>query len=432
MLLKQNHVFTFPKDFLWGAATSAHQVEGANTLCDWWRWEETGRVRERSLAACDHYTRFESDFDLAKQLSHNAHRLSIEWSRLEPEKGRWNEAEFDHYKRVIDALRARNMEPVVTLHHFTNPQWLANEGGWESRRVVDHFARFSEKAAAAFGKSVQYWVTINEPMVFLYQSFILGEWPPGGHSPRVALRVLRHLLLAHIRSYQAIHETIRKYGGRKPMVGLAKHMTALAPCSPASALDRLSAWLRHVYFNHLFLKALQYGFLFFPGIYFEPLPMRRSFDYIGLNYYTREFIHFAGFDFPAIFGDACSLTHHQTAGERNMMGWEVYPKGLFDILLDLKRYQVPVLITENGICTNRDDRRKEFLHRHLVEVAHAIEKKVPVIGYLHWSLLDNFEWAYGFGPRFGLIDVDFKTQARTIRESARYYAEICKSNWLSI
>lgn len=419
--------YTFPKNFLWGAATSSHQVEGNNSLNDWWQWEKEQKVKARSLQACDHYSRFESDFDIAKNLSHNAHRFSIEWSRLQPARHHWNTAEFKHYEQVIKALKDRNIEPVVTLHHFTNPTWFSQLGGWTNPRSVDFFGEYVRRCVEAFGENVTYWVTINEPMVYIYLSYITGEWPPGDRSSRNAVKVLRYFLHAHVRAYEMIHKVSKIRGFNKPQVGFAQHMLVSTPCRPQSIFDNLAAWLRNEMFNHLFSDVLYRGFLFIPGVYCEPLAVQKSFDFLGLNYYTRDFLHFAGLGFPEIFGDVCSIKHHESAGPRNKMGWEIYPKGLFDILLQLKRYQVPVMITENGICTDNDQQRKEFIQRHLVEVARAMDKKVPVIGYLYWSLLDNFEWAYGYGPRFGLVDVNYDTQARSARPSAEYYRDICKT-----
>lgn len=431
--MTEPEIFQFPTNFFWGAATSSHQVEGGNMFNDWWQWEQIDKIKTKSLAACEHYTRFESDFDLAKGLNHNAHRFSIEWSRLQPEKDRWNEKEFEHYNAVLQALIKRRMEPVVTLHHFTLPVWVAEEGGWENPRMVDYFGEYVKRVVKAFGDKVTYWVTINEPMVLLFKSYLVGEWPPGYCSAERAVRALRNIVLAHIRAYEIIHECAASHQNmKKPAVGLAGHLSVTSSCSPGSWRDRLSAWLRNLFSNHLMSRALQKGFLFFPGIFWEPLPIRRSLDYLGVNYYTRHFVHFGGFEFPGILGNECNLEHHQTAGPRNDMGWEIYPKGLFDLLLELRSYQLPVMILENGICTTNDTLRKEFIRRHLIEVAHAMAKKVPVIGYLHWSLMDNFEWEHGFKPRFGLIGIDYATQAREIRESAKYLADIAKANAISL
>ena len=426
-------LFSFPEGFLWGSATSSHQVEGANHLNDWWHWEEKGRLKLPSLNACEHYERYLDDFDLAKSLGHNAHRFSVEWSRLQPQKNKWNQAEFDHYRAVIKALIERGMEPMVTLHHFTIPNWLAEEGGWESPRILHHFEELARRCAENFGDLVTYWVTINEPMVYLFKGYVMGDWPPGIISIRRALRALRYMVHGHIRAYKAIHDYAQAHHGmKKPKVGVAQHLSVFSPCSPGSIFDRLSAFLRSLFSNHLFLRALHHGFLFFPGVYFEPLPMRRTMDYIGVNYYTRHFTKFDGFGFPGVLGIECGLEHHQAAGQKNSMGWETYPKGLFDLLLELKPYYLPIIIMENGMCTENDVERTEFIRRHVAEVAHAIEKKVPVIGYMYWSLLDNFEWDSGFGPRFGIIHVDYKTQKREVKDSARFLAQLARSNSIEL
>ena len=424
--------FQFPEHFLWGAATSSHQVEGGNHLNDWWDWESRGLIKIPSGGACEHYTRFESDFDIAKSFGHNAHRFSIEWSRLEPARREWNHKEFDHYHRVIDALLNRGIEPFVTLHHFTLPQWIAREGGFESPRIVHYFGDYTRKVVDAFGTKVKFWCTINEPMILLFKSYVMGEWPPGAKSARSALKALKYMLLAHIRAYKIIHEYSKVHTGmRKPQVGIAHHMALFSPCRPASWKDRFSVWLKHYFSNHLFIKALQSGFLFFPGIYFENLPMNNTMDYIGVNYYSRHFVHFANFDFPGILGDECTLRHHYDAGPRNDMSWEIYPKGLFELLMGLKRYHLPIYILENGICTSHDSVRTEFIRRHVIEVAHAIQKKVPVKGYFYWSLMDNFEWDHGFDPRFGILGINYETKEREIRGSAKFYSEICKTNSVS-
>jgi len=198
--LEQMTSFQFPDGFLWGAATSAHQVEGNNIHNDWWSWEQAGRVKEPSGIACDHYRRFAEDFDLAVSLGHNAHRLSIEWSRIEPAKGQFNDEALAHYQEVVRALRQRNLEPIVTLHHYTSPQWLSDAGGWTNTNVVDWFGRYTERIVKVLGTLVRYWVTINEPMVFVNMHYLEGVGPPGGHELKPALRVIEHLIRAHATS----------------------------------------------------------------------------------------------------------------------------------------------------------------------------------------------------------------------------------------
>jgi len=179
----------FPKDFLWGAATSAYQVEGENSNSDWWEWEKRGRGKEPSGQACRHYELYKEDFDLAKSLNHNTHRLSVEWSRIEPQEGVFSDKELAHYQQVLTALRERNLKPLVTLHHFTNPVWFSRIGGWENKRSIDYFLRYTKRVVEALGNQVEYWMTINEPLVYAYHAYILGVWPPEKKSVFAARRV---------------------------------------------------------------------------------------------------------------------------------------------------------------------------------------------------------------------------------------------------
>ena len=410
---------------MWGAATSAHQVEGHCTNNDWWAWEQAGRVREPSGAACDHYRRFRDDFDLARELRHNAHRCSLEWSRIEPAPGRYSDEAIAHYREVLQALRDRGMEPVVTLHHYTLPRWLAEQGGWENPAIERHFERYCAHVLDTLGDLAHWWITLNEPVVHVFKSYVIGQWPPGKRDYPAAFRVIRHMLRAHVLAYHAIHS-------RQPIakVSVAKHVLSLTPCNPKSRRDRLSVWGRNYLFNQLFADALHTGALRVPGLFWERLPAGRTLDFIGLNYYTRDFVKNSGLDLPGLVGGVCTLEHHQHIGKRNSLGWEVYPEGLAHFLKAFDRFQLPLLITENGIPTEQDEDRWIFLLLHLWQVARAISDGIPVIGYLYWSLLDNFEWADGFAPRFGLIGVDYATQRREVRPSARRLADLIARNEL--
>ncbi len=400
----------FPHGFFWGAATSAYQVEGNNVNSDWWEWEQrTGR--EHSGLACDHYQRYAQDFDLAKQLQHNAHRLSIEWSRIEPREGVFDQKELEHYRAVADALRQRGLEPFVTLHHFTNPAWFSRLGGWESRKAADYFVRYVQNVVKALGRSVSYWVTINEPLVYTYFSYIVGNWPPQVRSLIRAYRVAGNLAQAHIQAYRCIHACYRLAGLAQPQVSIAQHMQAFVPCT-SKLQDLWAAALRDRLFNFAFLNRLI---------------AHRSLDYIGLNYYTRQLIHLSRLTLKNIATQAC--VRHQVL-PTNSLGWEIYPQGLYELLMRLKDYALPVIILENGICAQDDAQRSSFIQQHLLRVKQALDQGVNIKGYFYWSLLDNFEWDKGFGPRFGLIAVDYSSGIRTIRQSARMFAEICRSNSL--
>ena len=424
--------FVFPSGFLWGASTSSHQVEGGNTNNDWWAWEQVGRVKEPSGAACDQYHRFESDFELARQLHHNAHRLSIEWSRIEPREGEFDEHALAHYRTVVQALRQRGLEPVVTLHHYTNPLWLAQTGGWANPIVVERFARFARRTTDALGDHVRYWLTINEPMVYMVTHYLDGVGPPGEQNLQMAWRVLEHLVRAHVDAYHAIHDAARAKG-RTALVSIAHHVQPFLPCRRWWPPDRWIAALMERFYNFGFLEAVLHGRLSIPARRALRIPEgTRTLDFIGMNYYGRIFMRLADLHPKHWGGSRCSTRHHREVTERNDMDWDVYPPGIRDVLGWGRPYQLPILITENGICTRDDRQRERFILNHLQWVARAIEEGVPVLGYLHWSLLDNFEWAHGFGPRFGLIEVDYATQERRIRDSARRYAEVCRSNRLSI
>lgn len=418
---------SFPFSFLWGTATSSHQVEGDNRHNDWWAWEQAGRVKEPSGRACDQYRLYKEDISLISELGHNGHRFSIEWSRIEPEEDRWNDDALVHYENILKELIRRGIEPVVTLHHFTNPQWFAARGGWLASDCVHYFVRYVERVVHALGRHVKIWITINEPLIFLYHGYFSGQWPPGVQSFDDALQVFRHLLAGHLAAYRTIHKIYQRAFQKPVWISIAHHLMCFTPCRPASFGDRLSAFLRDWFSNHLFVDAALSGFLFFPSMFCEFLSTRHALDFLGINYYARDFIRFAGLYQGNTLGQICEKKHHEREiRETNSLGWEVYPEGIYQVLKSLGRYHLPVLITENGICTEQDDQRVRFIREHLEQVERARQQGIPVVGYFHWSLLDNFEWAEGFGPRFGIVEVDYKTQERKVRPSAQVLTEICR------
>jgi beta-glucosidase len=418
--------FFFPERFLWGAATSAHQVEGHNVHNDWWAWEQAGGVKEPSAAACDHYRRFIEDFDLAKSLHHNAHRFSIEWSRLEPEQGAWNDEALAHYAQVVKALRARGLEPVVTLHHYTNPLWAARAGGWAEARMVDWFARYVGRVAEALGSRVRYWVTINEPMVYAYKHYVEGVGPPGAKDRSRALRVAEHVIRAHAAAYRLLHEA-----QPSAKVSLAKYLPVFAPCRAAWPPDWAVSALAERAFNTAFLEAVTEGRWAVPGRRACRIPEARgTLDYLGVNFYRRQFMRW-GVRPSRCLGEDCPRPHHRRgAADITAMGWDVHPPSFTRTLLRAARLRLPILVTENGAAMTDDGARWQFIHSHLHAMAQAMRQGARLLGYLYWSLLDNFEWEHGFGPRFGLIEVDYRTQARRVRDSARRYGEICRTHHL--
>lgn len=402
----------FPENFFWGASTAAHQVEGANTFSDWWQWEQDAGLKDVSGEACRHYSLFNEDFDIARSLHHNAHRFSVEWSRIEPWEGQFSAAALAHYKNVISALRTRGIEPLVTLHHFTNPLWFASRGGWESKKSVDYFLRYVEKTVEALGQTVQYWITINEPLVYIHQSYILGLWPPQKKSLSVANTVKRNLLTAHVKAYRYIHDWYRERNLASPLVSIAKNMQAFEPCG-SSFRNKTSTFLKDYFFNFHFI---------------EQLLCRKSLDFIGVNYYTRGLVDVDSWDLKGLLLNVCTKGHSTL--KKNFMGWDIYPAGLYALLMKLKKYKMPVYILENGICTADDNERWEYIRAHLEKIHAALGRGVDIRGYMYWSLMDNFEWDKGFAPRFGLVDVNYDTYERIVRKSALKFARVCQTGIL--
>ena len=414
----------FPPDFRWGTATSAHQVEGNNTNNDWWRWEqEEGHILRghRSGRACDWWERAEEDFDRAAAMHQNAHRLSVEWSRIEPQDGVWDEAALERYRTMVQGLRQRGIEPMVTLHHFTNPLWLADMGGWERGEVViPRFRRFVRRVVEALGDLVDLWCTLNEMNVYAVQGYLMGVWPPGKQDFGLTMRVLRTMLRAHAAAYEAIHQV-----QPEARVGIAHAMIIFDPANPGSPLDRWAARQQDKLFNQAILDALLRGRL--PLLGGGPFlrGVRGTLDWIGLNYYTRRMVAFDRREAKALFG----RNFIKEGAEQSDGGYgEVYPKGLFRLLRRLSRYGLPLYVTENGLPDADDDQRPRFLITHLRQLWKALQGNIPVYGYYHWSLVDNFEWAEGWTLRFGLIEVDPETQERRMRPSGELYGEICRAN----
>jgi beta-glucosidase len=404
----------FPKGFLWGASTAAHQVEGGMRN-NWSEWEKSparlaqlerdglikkhGRENFISGAATDHYHRYREDFALARSLSHNATRISIEWSRVEPEEGKFDVTAIAHYRDVIAAIRANGMEPFVTLWHWTVPLWFRDKSEFEKRGNVRYFVRFVEKMVTELGGDVKFWITLNEPEVYTSGHYLRGEKPPQKKDPFLALAVYENLIRAHRAAYRAI-KTIRP----NAQVGIAKNNVCYEAYHERvwdRFLKYVADWMLNFYFlNHI--KDAQ--------------------DFIGLNHYFHNRI-------DGWFG--------KNENKRmSDMGWELYPEAIYHVLVDLKKYRVPIYITENGLADTRDAQREWFLRETLANVHRAIygsdghEGGVDVRGYFHWSLMDNFEWQHGFWPRFGLIEIDYATQARKLRPSASFYKKVCEGNGL--
>jgi beta-glucosidase len=419
--MKKTAQLAFPSGFLWGTAASAHQVEGGNTNNDWWEWEKRGKIKDNSVSgrACDHYRRFDMDFEELRRQHHNTHRLSLEWSRIEPAQGRWDAQAVRHYKAVLRSLKAKGLRPMLTLHHFTNPLWLSRQGGWEQPQVVRVFDRYTRFVAEELGEDVDLWITINEPVIYAYEGYVLGAWPPGKNNFKTAMRVLKHMLLAHAEAFHTIHTVL----GDRARVGIAKHCRVIDPFRRQSPFDRMAAYYIDYILNRHFLKACINGTITPPVALFRHVPrLKNTLDYIGLNYYSREMVRFT----PFVLGADSFNLITKPGAPVSFLSWEIYAYGLYRLLKILKKYKRPVYITENGMAAENDEERSRFIVDHLVQVHRAIREGVDVRGYYYWSAWDNFEWAEGFTPRFGLTHVNYKTQKRVLRASGRLFAEIAE------
>jgi beta-glucosidase len=389
----------FPDGFRWGVATAAHQIEGGNVNNDWWRWEHQpgSGCAEPSGDACDSYHRWAEDVALIAELGFDNYRFSVEWSRIEPAPGEWSRAALDYYRRVADALRARGIEPWVTFHHFTTPGWLVDRGGWEAPETAERFGRFCEVVAGALGDVIGRACTLNEPNVVATMGWAVGMFPPGKTDPGLAGVVTGHLLEAHRLAAAAI----RSAAPGVP-VGLHVSMTDYQPLADKPGAAEEAARIESVH-EDPFLQAAVDD------------------DYLGVQCYTRMLIGPNGWVGPAPGVDVLP------------MGYEYWPESLEACLRrawSVTGGRVPLWVTENGIGTDDDRQRMAFVHAALTGVRRALADGVDVGGYAYWSLLDNFEWAFGYRPHFGLASVDRTTFRRQIKPSGRWLGQVAAANAL--
>jgi beta-glucosidase len=403
----------FPADFYWGAATASHQVEGDNHN-DWSEWEKQNADHLAKEARShfghlptwplykteaenplnyisgigpDHYHRYEEDFDIAKTLGHNAHRFSLEWSRIEPTKGAFDQKEIAHYQAVIAALRKRGIEPFVTLWHWTLPVWLQKEGGLLSKNFPRYFERYARTIAHAFGNSITFIITLNEPDVVTSHGYLLGQWPPQKKGVWSFLRASYHLVQAHKKAYRILKAHNSAY-----QIGIAKHQVAFIPVTP-SLWNTLLKTVADFFWNDLWLLAI-----------------KKEQDFLGLNHYHSH--HIDGW-------------YNKNKNEQvTDFGWEYYPESITIAALQLKKYKLPIYVTENGVADGQDTLRQDFLPRAIAALHAAMAQGADIRGYLHWSFIDNFEWDKGYWLKFGLIDFDHQTKERHIRPSAYLYQKI--------
>jgi len=373
--------------------------------CDWWggRWKE--------------------DLDRAAETGQNAHRLSLEWSRIQPREDAWDESALDYYRQMLRGLQQRGLQLMITLHHFTDPLWLVEKGGWENDQTPELFVKFVAKVTDAVKDYCQMWVTINEPNVYAVMGYLFGVFPPGKTDLATCGTVLTNMLRAHAAAYRTIHSL-----QPDARVGFALNYQSVTPHRSWFPVDHWLAKLIHTNFNTSFPNAIQTGIFRMLGKSVALPEVRNTQDFFGLNYYTRTT---AGFD---IFNKKELYTRfsHPSGVEVSDTGHMAnVPEGFYEALKYSNSFGIPIHITENGIEDADDDLRPRYLIQHLHQVWRAVNFNWPIRSYFHWSLVDNFEWERGWTQRFGLWGLDPETQARTRRTSVDVYQSICRENGIS-
>jgi beta-glucosidase len=411
--------------FFWGISNSAFQVEGHPAESDWNDWTHTlGKIADDSTADLvgDFWNLYDTDFALAQDLGANSFRISIAWERVNPRKNQWDDKAIQHYTEIFVAMRARGLEPIITLEHFVLPKWIVAEGGILSPHFPQYFSDYAEKMALSFSKqpaSVHYWITFNEPNVQANNGYVIGLWPPGKKGRLdLALRAQFQMSRAHVEAARAM-----RLVDPQARIGIAQHWRIFQP-KKDNALDRNFSDLLDFIFNRYFINAIVTGnpcghkaYFFCPT--FSINEGDHPLDFVGVNYYGRSIVSFTQ--------ESPYFSLLEGSGTKSDLGWEVFPQGMYTALKDASQYGFPILVTENGVADTNDALRSAFLIDHISYMKKAQEDGVNLIGYLHWSLTDNFEWAFGLAPRFGLVSLDYKDLRRNKRPSFYEYKNIIKS-----
>lgn len=407
--------FRLPATLELGCATAATQIEGQDTKNSWYDWAaKQGKIigGASPVRANRHWELYERDIELMAELGLQHYRLGIEWSRIEPTRGAFSEEAMEHYRTEIKLLLSKNIHPLITLHHFSNPTWFENSGAFENADCVPIFQEYVTYVAEHLKDLVTDYVTINEPNVYATNGYVFGSWPPGKKSIPAAMRVMKNLSLCHITAYREIH---RIYGKQPVMVGFANHLRIFEPFTK-NPFYRLESKIMQYLFQDALTKAMSTGKMTVPLGVSAPLGTGKFYDYIGINYYTRSAVKH--------FGSYC-LPERKT----NNLGWDIYPEGLSILCREqYEKYKAPIWITENGTCDKDDSFRPRYIYDHLRQIT---ESGLPVERYYHWTFLDNFEWAEGESAPFGLVQCNFETQERTVRNSGKFYSEIIRAGEVS-
>jgi beta-glucosidase len=402
------------KPFLWGVANSAFQVEGAPADSDWRRFTHTpGAIKDGSNAdiATDFWNRYDEDFALAQGLGANAFRMSLAWERIEPKRGEWNEEALDHYEKIILALRARGLEPVVTIWHTALPLWVAEDGGVLAPHFIDDFSDYAAKVVERFSHgqtNVRYFLTLNEPTTYAESAYVDGGYTTGIQNNYIKfVEAIHRQADAHVAAYNKIHELP---DSNDVMVGYAQDMEDFQPKNRWNPMDRLACYFSELMYNRSFIDRVAGNPDVFPAI-----------DFLGVNYYNRNIVSFTfdGFVKTTVGSNAVSQT-----------GQEVYPQGLEVVLKKAAKYHLPIMITENGVADPTDQLRPTYIRDHIHYLLKARDQDhIPIIGYMHWSLTDNFEWNSGLSIRYGLIEIDYANNLKRIPRPSYYvYKDLIQEN----
>ncbi len=407
----------FPNDFQWGVATSAFQLEGS-PHADWTAWDPV--LAERPLIT-DHYRRFREDLMLLKDLGVNSYRFSLEWSRIQPREDTWDEEAIAHYQEIIDIVRSYKIEPMVTLHHFTNPAWFQTRSPWHRSLSIEKFLRYAERMANTL-TGVRFWLTFNEPYVILLGGYMDGCTPPGMRDIPRSLLALKHIFTAHGKAYDIIHTAVPD-----AQVSMAHNMSVFAAWKKWNPLDRLLKKTANYFYNHSIINAFQTGVFIIKFPFSRPveieIPIKGKLDFFGINYYTRVHLRFNPFKKMGV-----ELKYNDRDGHgMTNMGWEIHPRGLEKVLRYASRIDLPLYITENGIASHDTEEKVKYMKKHVDVVERCLRDGLNVKGYYYWTLLDNYEWLQGLDARFGLYRVDFETLTRSPTFAVNYYAYLIQS-----
>ncbi len=424
----------FPEHFIWGTSTAGHQVEGGNAFSDWWTWEQKGLIEDGTVSgrAMDYWNRHEEDHVLMKSLDYKGFRLGIEWARVEPQKDHFDRDVIEHYRHILQSLRNHGFKICLTLHHWVIPHWVADQGDWLNPDTINQFLRYAAFVIEELGTFPDFWVTLNEPMVPAIMGNLLGKFPPQRHSFKAYRAVSRAYLRAHAETYKLIH-TLRPLApdGTTTKVGVAMAYPWIEPWkSPGLAgwYERFAAFISRRAAFEGWDYTIRTGKPHW--IHGGPLvaDIQNAYDYCGINYYMRVSLKYDRRKRSQYWIDD---TQAPEGIKVTQMGWQIYPEGLYRTICSAwKRFGKPILITENGLADDTDEQRTRYIIEHLAQIHRALQEGIPILGYYHWSFVDNFEWQAGFAKRFGLIAVkhDDPDLIRVPRASAYLYSEIAKKN----